>query len=285
MIEVLNSERFFDVTPYIVFAILLDEGVFLCSIRTMYRILQEMGLVRERRLGHQQKHHPVPQLCATAPNQVWTWDITKLRGEAKGVMYYLYVVLDMFSRLIVGWHLSKSESAEQASDLFSACVDAQGVSREQLTVHSDRGAAMTSGFLSDLMRELGIGQSFSRPRVSNDNPYVESHFKTLKYRPEYPRRFESFDAAERYVEDFVDWYNHQHRHHGIAYLTPAEVHSGKAEVVIQQRQEVMSRVYLSNPKRFRNRRPMVKSVPTEVWINRPGENLVVLEEGAIENVA
>lgn len=268
-LTLLNSERFRDEAPPTVYAQLLDEGKYLCSERTMYRILKAQKQVRQRR---HEREHPVykkPELLATGPNQVWSWDITKIKGPKSWIFYDLYVVIDIFSRCIVAWCITEYESGEQARALIGTACAKEGIERNQLTVHSDRGRAMRSKCLANLYGELGVGSSFNRPHVSNDNPYSESHFKTLKYRPDYPERFGSIEDAQTHMQAFFDWYNYEHRHSGIAMLTPSQVHSGQADEIIRVRQATLDAAYAAHPERFVNGPPKVRAVPEEVWINKP----------------
>jgi putative transposase len=268
VLDVLHEPRFVDKAPAEIVATLLDEGRYLCSERTMYRVLAAADEVRERR---NQLRHPwatKPELVATAPNQVWSWDITKLRTTEKWHYYALYVVLDIYSRYIVGWTVALRESATLATRLISESCRQQGVARDQLTLHADRGSAMTSKTLAELLIDLGVAKSHSRPHVSNDNAYSEANFKTLKYRPEFPERFGPIEHARAFCRQFVAWYNHDHRHAGIGMLTPADVHTGRAEEVIAARHRVMMAAYAANPTRFR-RPPARPNGPIEAWINRP----------------
>jgi putative transposase len=275
-LTVLHSERFVDQAPAQVYAALLDHSQeYLCSIRTMYRILDANQEVRERRRQRRHPQHVKPVLVARRPNQVWTWDITKLRGAQKGQLLYLYVVLDLYSRYVVGWTVAERESAVLAERLISASCLKQGVQRQQLTVHADRGSAMTSGQVLELYGRLGITPSFNRPRVSNDNAYSESHFKTLKYRPEFPDRFGGLEHARTFCGAFFRWYNEEHHHSGLALLTPSDVHHGRVEAVLENRQRVMDLAHSAHPERFVRGRPSVASPPDEVWINQPGGELVV----------
>jgi putative transposase len=278
VLAVLHDERFVDMAPAQVYATLLDEEQYLCSTRTMYRILEEAKEVRERR---NQLRHPVysrPELLATAPNQVWSWDITKLLGPVKWTYFYLYVILDIFSRFVVGWLLARRESAALAKRLISETCTREKILPSQLTVHSDRGPSMTSQGVAQLMATLGIVKSLSRPYTSDDNPFSESQFKTLKYRPEFPNRFDSFEHALECCRNLFPWYNFEHRHSEIGYLAPAMVHYGRAGEVIQARQAVLDAVYEKHPERFFRGRPRPQQVPAEVWINPPEkriENIVV----------
>lgn len=267
--EVLNSERFQDLAPREVYAELLDEERYLCSISTMYRILAEHAEVRERR---NQLRHPTyqqPELLATGPNQVWSWDITKLRGPSKGVYYYLYVMLDIYSRYVVGWLIAASESAELAEQLIAATCIKQSVQRAQLTLHADNGSPMIAKTVAILLADLGVAKSHARPHVSNDNPYSEAQFKTLKYRPDYPDRFGSLADARQWARSFFAWYNDQHHHSGLGLLTPAVVHTGRAETVRHQRQAVLRQAYQAHPERFTKGPPRPAQLPAAVWINAP----------------
>jgi len=276
VLDVLHSERFVDQAPAEVFARLLDdEQRYLCSIRTMYRLLAANQEVRERRNQRRHPAHPKPVLVARAPNQVWTWDITKLRGPAKWVVYYLYVLLDLFSRYVVGWMVAERESAALAERLIRESCAKQGVRRDQLVAHSDRGSPMTSGTVTMLYALLGITPSYSRPRVSNDNPYSESQFRTLKYHPDFPERFDSAVHARSFSGGFFRWYNTEHHHLGLALLTPEVVHYGRAREVLAGRQEILDLAYARHPERFVRGRPRVPEPPSEVWINRPGSGVVL----------
>lgn len=267
--EILNSERFMDQAPRQVYASLLDEGTYLCHWRTMYRILSEHDEVRERRLI---RHHPVykkPELLATAPNQVWSWDITWMRGAGKLEKYPLYTVLDIYSRYVVGWMIDEVESSELAKQLIAETARKQGIQPEQLTLHADNGSPMKGKPLSQLLVDLGISKSHNRPHTSNDNPFSEAQFKTMKYRPDYPNRFADINEAKTWARVFFDWYNQRHYHSGLNLMTPASVHYGQAEAVQQQRQEVMAGVYQVHPERFMHGLPFVKGAPTAVYINPP----------------
>ena len=267
-LEVLRSERFLDKAPRQVHAELLDEGTYICSPRTFYRVLEGEHEVRDRR---NQRRHPAytkPELMATAPNSLWSWDITKLRGP-KGIWYQLYVLLDVFSRYVVGWLLAHREDAQLAERLISEACRKQGILAGQLTIHADRGPAMTSKTVAELLGDLTIKKSHSRPQVSNDNPYSEAQFKTLKYHPDFPDRFGSIEDARAFCGHFFGWYNNDHRHSGIAQLTPSTVHYGRADQVLLRRQQTLDEAYLKAPQRFNNRPPQVKRPPTEAWINPP----------------
>jgi putative transposase len=265
----LNSDRFRDAAPAAIFAQLLDAGRYLCSIRTMYRLLRQSGQVRERR--DQLTHPPYakPELLATAPNQLWSWDITKLRGPAKWTYYYLYVILDVFSRYVVGWMLAPRESAELAKRLIGETCGNFAIPEGQLTIHADRGSSMTSKPVAFLLADLGVTKTHSRPHVSDDNPYSESQFRTMKYRPEFPDRFGSIQDGRAFCQRFFPWYNDEHRHSGIGLLTPATLHFGLAEQTQRQRQSVLTAAYLHHPERFVRRHPKPFAIPKEVWINKP----------------
>jgi putative transposase len=270
VVDVLDTEEFCDLAPRQVWARLLDTGTYLCSVPMMYRLLAERGEVRERR---RQARHPAtvkPELVALQPNQVWSWDITKLRGPYKWSWFYLYVILDVFSRYAVGWAVAARETARLAQDLIAECCAVEGITRGQLTVHADRGTSMTSKTVALLLADLGITKSHSRPHVSNDNPFSESQFKTLKYAPTFPERFANINHARSFTDGFFEYYNHQHRHSGLGLMTPADVHHGRADTVIAARQAVLDDVYLQHPERFR-KPPQAPRLPEAVWINRPEE--------------
>jgi putative transposase len=270
VLELLHSERFVDCSPAQVWATLLDEGRYLASERTMYRLLEARhGGVRERR---DQLTHPVyqrPELLAERPNEVWSWDITKLKGPAKWTCFYLYVILDVFSRYCVGWTVQQRESAELAKALIGQAVAQQRIERGQLTVHADRGSAMRSKPVAFLLADMGVLKTHSRPYTSTDNPYSEAHFKTLKYRPEFPDRFENIENARAFCRPFFDWYNHDHRHSGIGLMTPAAVHHGQATQLHAERQRVLAAAYAATPERFVRRPPTPPELPTAAWINKP----------------
>lgn len=267
VLAVLHEERFVDQPPAEIVATLLSEGVYLASERTYYRLLTELVEVRERRA--QRKHPPPekPSLVARGPNEVWTWDITKLAGPAKGVFYFAYVMIDLFSRFVVGWLVATRETGETAARWLKEIVAARSIDASRLKVHNDRGAPMTSVPFTQLLERLGISPSLSRPRVSDDNPYSEAQFKTLKYQPDYPERFGSLLHAEAYVEEFVAWYNEVHHHAGLALFTPGQVYRGEVEVVAQRRQEALDRAYQTHPERFVRGAPQVRRPPPEVSIN------------------
>ena len=269
MLGVLHEERFQDWAPAAVQATLLDEGNYLCSTRTMYRILEQEGETRERR---DQAIHPAyqkPELLATAPNQLWSWDITKLRGPAKWNYFQLYVMIDVFSRYVTGWMVAERESAELAKHFIEDTLQKHTIPPGQLTIHADRGKVMRSKPVAFLMADLGIAKTHSRPYVSNDNPYSESQFRTLKYRPGFPDRFGCIQDSRAFCQQFFTWYNDQHCHSGIALLTPSMVHFGQAPTVLTQRQLVLDAAYLAHPERFVRRAPNVQPLPGMVWINKP----------------
>jgi len=269
VLKLLHSERFVDRSASEVYATLLDEGTYLCSIRTMYRILEENGEVRERRDQLRHPQYQKPELLATGANQVWSWDITKLLGPVKWTYFYLYVILDIYSRYVVGWMVAPRESAELAKRLIGETSGKQNIAPEQLTIHADRGTSMTSKPVALMLADLGITKTHSRPQVSNDNPYSESQFKTLKYRPEFPERFGSIEDARGFCQEFMRWYNTEHHHTGIGLLTPETVHYGRAEAVIEERQRVLSAAYEERPERFVRHHPRAPELPGAVWINPP----------------
>jgi putative transposase len=271
VLGVLNSERFWDQAPGEVYAALLDEGKYLCSERTMYRILAEHQQVRERRDQLRHPGYQAPELLASRPNEVWSWDITKLMGPAKWTYFYLYVILDIFSRYVVGWMLAYRESAELGKKLIEQTIERQNICAGTLTVHADRGPAMKSKVVALFLAELGVTKTHSRPYVSNDNPYSESQFKTMKYRPEFPERFGCYQDAHRFLTEFFPWYNHEHHHSGLGYLTPDEVHYGLAQKRREQRAGVLKEAFEKNPERFVRGLPKPAPLPTAAWINKPKE--------------
>lgn len=283
VLSLLHSERFMDQSPGQIVATLLDEEKYLCSERTMYRILAAENEVRERRNQLRHPNYKRPELLATEPNRVWSWDITKLRGPIKWSYFQLYVVLDIYSRYVVGWLLAHRESTELAKRLISESCKKQGIEAGQLSIHADRGTAMMSKGLAQLMSDLGVDNSHSRPHVSNDNPFSESQFKTLKYRPEYPNRFGSFEDAVAFCRRFFVWYNTQHRHSGIKMLTPEMVHYGRAEEILTKRHRVMLTALAAHPERFVGGTPRPVQAPTAVWINPP-RSLVAMDPKAVELV-
>jgi putative transposase len=269
VLETLDSERFLDQAPAQVHATLLDEGTYLCSPRTMYRVLEAAGEVKERRDQVRRPHYAAPELLATRPNEVWSWDITKLLGPAKWTYFYLYVILDIFSRYVVGWMIAPHESAALAERLIAETCAKQGIAPGQLTLHADRGGAMRSKPVALLLADLGVVKTHSRPYVSNDNPFSEAQFRTLKYCPQFPDRFGSIEDGRAFGQAFFRWYNQEHRHSGLGFLTPAVVHFGQAEVVRAHRDRVLAAAYAAHPERFVNGRPHPADLPTAVWINPP----------------
>jgi putative transposase len=261
---ILNSERFCDCAPREVYATLLDEGRYFCDWRTMYRVLEEHDEVRERRNQRPATRQVKPEL------QVWTWDISYLKGP--GCFYYLYTILDMYSRYIVGWMIATSESAELAEKLIAESCAKQGIERGELVLHADRGSAMRSQTVSALLKKLGVTKSHSRPYTPTDNPYSEAHFKTMKYSPNYPERFGGIRHSRRWTRTFVQWYNHEHHHSGLGLMTPATVHYGDVVQMRAQRQRALDAAYAAHPERFVNGRPTAPEPPKEVWINRPKRN-------------
>jgi len=265
----LHDERFVDSSPAAVWATLLDEGRYLCSERTMYRLLAESGSSRERR--NQLTHPPYakPELLAKRPNELWSWDISKLKGPAKWTGYHLYVILDVFSRYVVGWTVQERESAALAEALIAQACEQQGIGRGRLTLHADRGSAMRSKPVAFLLADLGVTKTHSRPHTSNDNPYSEAQFRTLKYRPAFPARFDSIEQAREFCRFFFGWYNHEHRHSGIGLMTPATVHHGRAKKAHAARQAVLTAAYAANPERFVRKAPTPPTLPSAAWINKP----------------
>ena len=271
ILEALHSERFADLAPDEVWATLLDEGTYLGSVSTYYRVLREAGERRERR---RQATHPAavkPELAATGPNQVYSWDITKLHGPVKWAYCHLYVILDIYSRYAVGWMVAARESAVLAEKLIAATCAKQGIPRGQLSLHADRGSSMTSKPVALLLADLGVTQSHSRPHVSNDNPYSEAQFKTLKYRPAFPARFPSIEAARAHCQEFFPWYNNDHRHGGLGLHTAADVHHGHAPAVRARRAQVLDAAYHAHPERFVSKPPAPPKLPGTSWINPPQE--------------
>jgi putative transposase len=271
VLDVLSSPRFVDRSPAEVVATLLDEDRYLCSERTMYRILADSAPVRERRNQLEHPRYAKPELVATAPNEVWSWDITKLLGPKKWTYFYLYVLLDIFSRYVVGWMVAERENSALASRLIEESCHKQGIAPEMLTLHSDRGAPMTSKCTAQLLADLGITRSLSRPQVSDDNPFSEAQFKTLKYHPGFPSRFASIDEALGYCREFFPWYNTEHRHGGLSMLTPHDVHHGLARAALARRQKTLESAWNTHPERFVRGRPSAGELPDAVWINPPAD--------------
>lgn len=272
LLAVLDSDRFTDKAPAQVYAILLDEGIYLASIRTMYRVLTLADQVRERRA---QAAHPPrvrPELVATGPDQVWTWDITKLKGPWRGIYFDLYVMLDIFSRKVIWREIHPGEDGDLAKAFMKHAIIANGGAKPRY-IHADNGTSMTSRTVANLLADLNITRSHSRPHVSNDNPYSEAHFKTLKYRPEFPEFFPSIQAARIFIAELVRWYNHAHRHSGLAFLTPADVHFGRAHNVLANRNAAMQLAWQRHPRRFRPHGPAVHALPPAVYINKPTDEM------------
>jgi putative transposase len=277
VLAVLRSERFADIAPQEVYATLLDEGVYLCSVRTMYRVLEENKEVRERRNQAAHVEYAKPELLATKPNELWSWDITKLKGPAKWSYFQLYVIIDVFSRYVVGWMVADRESSELAKRLLSETIRKQEADPSHLTIHADRGSSMKSKCVALMLSDLGVTKTHSRPHVSNDNPFSESQFKTMKYRPEFPARFGSIEDARAFCVDFFNWYNTEHHHSGIALLTPEMVHYGMAEEVTRNRNVTLERAYKEHPERFVRKQPEPPRLPDAVWINPPATVSKTLE--------
>ena len=273
VLDLLREPRFVDLAPAEIYATLLDEGVYRCSIRTMYRFLAGHDEVRERR---NQLRHPVyrkPELLAEGPNQVWSWDITKLMGPVKWTYFYLYVILDIFSRRVVGWHIADAETAALFKPLFDDAVVKHDITPGQLTLHADRGAPMKAKATALLLADLGVTKSHSRPHTSNDNPFSESHFKTLKYQPQFPKRFGCIEDAKVFCRRFFDWFNQDHHHAGIDLMTPNQVHYGQADAIHAARQKILDQAFAENPERFVANPPRPPRKPTAVWINPPVQKL------------
>ena len=269
LLEVLDSERFADVAPPTVYATLLDEGRYHGSIRTMYRLLADRNQSGERR---NQRVHPVytkPELLAVRPNEVWSWDITKLKGPTKWTYFHLYVILDIFSRYVVGWMLAQRESAELAEQFIAETLQKENIAPGTLTLHADRGTSMRSKPVAALLIDLDVAKTHSRPHVSDDNPYSEAQFKTLKYRPDFPERFGSIEDARAHCQQFFRWYNHEHRHSGIGLMTPAAMHDGTAEAMRAQRALALDAAFAAHPIRFKGIAPKPPELPTAAWINPP----------------
>lgn len=266
---VLNSPEHMDKPPRAVYAEQLGKGTYLCSWRSMYRILAEHGEVRERRAVRPARSFVRPELVATAPRQVWSWDITKLKGPIKGQFFFLYVILDIYSRYVVGWLVADREGEDLARQLVQETAVKEGIKPDALTLHADRGSPMIAGSMGELLTELGIAKSHSRPRVSNDNPYSEAQFKTLKYRPAFPSRFQDRDHVLGWARETFTWYNQQHYHSALALLTPAIVHAGQAATALADRQRTLDAAYQAHPERFPNGRPQAGHLPDKVWINEP----------------
>jgi putative transposase len=269
VLRLLNEPAHCDLAIDQVYARTLDEGIYLCSPATMHRLLASSGASSDRRA---QRTHPAkkrPELLAMGPNEIWSWDITKLRGPTRGLFYDLYVILDIFSRYVLNWLVAAHEDAELAKEFIEDAILTQGITRDTLTIHADRGGAMRSKPVSQLMVDLGVTRSHSRPHVSNDNPFSEAAFKTLKYCPTFPSRFGCLEDARVFSEEFFTFYNHEHRHSGIGLHTPASVHYGTHLEIREQRQVTLNAAYDANPIRFRRLAPSAPSIPELVWINPP----------------
>jgi putative transposase len=269
VLDILHTERFVDKAPREIYATLLDEKSYLCSVRTMYRILEQTDELKERRRQVCRPHYAKPELLATGPNQVWSWDITKLKGPVKWTYYYLYVIMDIFSRYVVGWMVAQRELAVLARKLIDETMKKQSIQPGQLVIHADRGSSMTSKPVAFLLADLGVTKSHSRPSVSNDNPYSESQFKTMKYRPEFPERFGCIEDTRAFSQTFFPWYNTEHYHSGLGLLTPEDVHYGRAPRIVKARQKVLLAAYEKHPERFKGRMPKPAPLPDTVWINKP----------------
>jgi len=269
VLALLTDDRFADLPPAEVYATLLDEGKYVCSIRTMYRVLTEHAEVKERRRQLQHPRYAAPELLATGPNQLWSWDITKLKGPVQWTYFYLYVILDVFSRYVVGWMAAERDSATLAQRLIQQTCDRQGVEPGKLTIHADRGSAMIAKSVALLLADLGVTKTHSRPHVSNDNPYSESQFKTLKYSPEFPDRFGSLQDARSFLLDFFQWYNTMHHHTGLGLMTPFDVHYGLAGQRFTEREAALRKAFAATPERFVRGVPTPPALPQAVWINKP----------------
>ena len=284
VLDELHSERFWDRSPLEVYATLLDEGTYLCSVRTMYRILDKHNEVKERRKQVSRPRYQKPELLATGPNQVWSWDITKLKGPAKWTYFYLYVIIDIFSRYVVGWMVAHREQAALAKRLIEDTCTKQNIIKGQLTLHADRGSSMKSKVVANLLADLGVTKTHSRPYVSNDNPYSEAHFKTLKYCPAFPDHFGCIEDARTFCRSFFTWYNQEHKHSGIGLMTPEQVHYGQAPEILEHRSKTLVAAFKKFPSRFKGKVPTPMSVPEAAWINKPlhNENLTETLEHAPE---
>ena len=284
VLDELHSERFWDRSPLEVYATLLDEGTYLCSARTMYRILEKHNEVKERRKQVSRPRYQKPELLAIGPNQVWSWDITKLKGPAKWTYYYLYVIIDIFSRYVVGWMVAHREQAALAKRLIEDTCTKQNIVKEQLTLHADRGSSMKSKVVANLLADLGVTKTHSRPYVSNDNPYSEAQFKTLKYCPAFPERFGCIEDARTFCRAFFTWYNKEHKHSGIGLMAPEQVHYGHAPEILAHRSRTLEAAFKKYPNRFKGKMPTPMPVPEAVWINKPlhHENLTETPEKAPE---
>ena len=280
VLDLLHSEHFIDKTPYEVYYELMDQGVYHCSIRTMYRVLEEQGESRDRRIQRNHRDAVKPELLATRPNEVWSWDITKLLGPQKWVYFHLYVIMDIFSRYVVGWLIADRECQKLARLLIQKTALKHGIQPDQLTLHADNGPAMKALTVAQLLDHLGVAKTHNRPYTSNDNPFSESQFKTMKYRSEFPVRFQSITSAEAFCQPYFNWYNNEHYHSGIAWLTPESVHFGRGEIILQRRHETMQQAFLDDPRRFNNQSPKLQQLPSEVYINPP-QTVIVQAAGSL----
>lgn len=274
VLRILTDEKYVDLTVSQVYYTLLDQGLYYCSVSKMYGILNANKAVKERRDQLKHPKYEKPVLKATAPNQVWSWDITKIKGPNKGEFYNLYSIIDIYSRMTVGWTISPYENATVARDLIDQTCQKQRIEKEQLVIHSDRGSPMKAKTVAELMMDLGVIKSLSRPRVSNDNPYSEAQFKTLKYHRTFPKQFGCIQDARYFLRTFFIWYNNDHYHSGIAMLPPAVVHSGKENQIIEKRKKTMQMAFSKHPERFVKGKAVTKKVPKESWINHPGQNIL-----------
>ena len=270
IVALLCEPKFCDLAPAQIYHQLLDDAIYVCSVRQMYRLLNEKDLVRDRRRGHKRAYgYAPPQVHATRPNMAWSWDISRLAGPETRLYFFLYLIIDVYSRKIVGWTIHTAESDKTARRLINTTAKREDINPDRLILHSDRGAQMTSLTVADLLEKLGVTRSLSRPRVSNDNPYSEAAFKTVKYRPDYPKRFTDINDARSWMRRFAAWYNTDHYHSGIGYHHPADLHAGTAPTTVTKRQTVLNTAYQANPNRFRNKPPTAPALPTEAWINKP----------------
>jgi putative transposase len=276
VLDTAHEKRFWDANPYQIFAALLDEGRYLASVRTIYRVLAENNEIKERRKQVSRQHYQKPELLATGPNQVWSWDITKLKGPEKWTYFHLYVILDIFSRYVVGWMVAHRESAVLAKRLINDTCEKQQIPQGQLTLHADRGSSMRSKVVAHLLADLGVTKTHSRPHISNDNPYSEAQFKTLKYSPGFPERFGSIQDAREFCRGFFAWYNTVHKHSGIGLMTPQQVHYGQALQIQNQRAKVLESAFKDHEKRFKGRMPKPFPLPDAAWINKPDNNQDIL---------
>jgi putative transposase len=271
LLDVVHQERFWDASPYQIYATLLDEGRYICSVRTVYRILGQQNEVKERRKQVVRPQYQKPELLATEPNQVWSWDITKLKGPAKWTYFYLYVILDIYSRYAVGWMVAHRESAVLAERLIRETCEKQRIPEGQLSIHADRGSSMKSKVVANLLADLGVTKTHSRPHVSNDNPYSEAQFKTLKYCPWFPERFGSIQDSRDFCRRFFTWYNSVHKHSGVGYITPEHVHYGQAQSIQNLRKNVLESAFEKFPNRFKGKIPKPFPLPKAAWINKPDD--------------